>query len=102
MKKNVIVISSLILLVTGVAVASIYGYERYQDHLATQNAQAAIVKAQEAIATKKAENLSVAKYDADISRLVSICMDSQARYDALTPALKVKEIRPDCTISQSE
>lgn len=108
-KKNMLVIIASALLVIAVIVTSVYGYEHHLDKVATQQAQEAQDASLKAAANKTtaAQDAKIkaqmdAAYFAMMNRLVSICKDSQARYDALPAAQKTKEVRPDCTVVNME
>lgn len=97
-KKNTAVVIGAIIVVIGIIIASVMAYSQYRERESSkQQKQAetqAIVNQNRADDQQKIE----AQREADISRLVSICMEAKERYNTLTAAQKAKEVEPDCTI----
>lgn len=93
--KSVLIFIITILLVVGISYFTYRQYHQYKIELANKNTAQAIIDANNAKIAADRES----KFNADINRLISICYDSQTRYDALSTKDKAKTYRPNCDLS---
>jgi uncharacterized protein YpuA (DUF1002 family) len=97
-RKELVIVITCILLVVVVIVFTIGSYNNKQKYVnAAERQRVAAVELQEK-ETARLQAVAKAKRDADVTRLVSICIEAQERYAALTAKQQALETRPDCTV----
>lgn len=99
-KKNIFIVLICLAALAGLLAAIVVThYDKANAYKAMRDEQAAAAdlesRNREAAAAAKE-----AQRNADMTKLVSICIDAQESYDALTAKQKIGKVRPDCTVSE--
>jgi cytochrome c-type biogenesis protein CcmH/NrfG len=94
LKQTLLIIIIVWLLIT-IPMLSVAKYNSYK---ADKQAQQTLQDAKDTMAAKQASDRE-SKFNTDINRLISICFDSQQRYDQLTAKDQAKTYRPNCDLS---
>lgn len=96
-KEFVVLIICLILVMAGVAL-TVVAYSHKKEAAAIEYNERTEVEQTKMSNAKLAEEKRIAEHQADVSRLVSVCIMSQERFDKLPVKQQALEARPDCTI----
>lgn len=93
-KEIVIVTLCLIALAVTLALVTVHYVKQKENAQAIQEQQTA-----QQVSAKNEEMNREMQRQADLNKLVSICMAAQERFDGLTLRQQAAETRPDCTVS---
>lgn len=98
-RKELFILIGCLVVLVAVMVLSVISYSDKQS-------QTNAVKQQETVAQQQRDKLAAdaqaakeAQREADMTKLISICMEAQQGYDAMTAKQQALQTRPDCTAS---